>query len=545
MKEQTLNILVIEDENAHAEMIRCAFVRSADHFCLTLATSLGEARDRLTQGFQPDLVITDWFLPDGQGTELLSGEHDVAPFPLIVMTSYGDEKAAVDAIKAGALDYVVKSTTTLPSMPHIAERALREWRHIAERARAQKVQAALYRISEATNAAQDLDELFASVHGIVGKLMPARNFYIALYNAGTATLSFPYFVDENKEQVAPRKFDWDFTQHVLQTEEPLLVTPQTCQELLKEKGIKPVGKTTCTYWLGVPLKAHQTVGVLAVQSYTPGTKFGEEEENILTFVSTQIATAIERVQVEKKITKLNEELEHRVQARTAELQAVNEELEAFAHSVSHDLRAPLRGIHGFSQALLEDHSHQLDAQGMDYLQRVCAASQRMGQLIEDLLNMSRVTRGALRRERVDLRALACKVAAELQESHPERQVKFDIAPELVVNGDARLLRVVLDNLLGNAFKFTGERERATIKVGCTNAHGLPTYFVQDNGAGFDMTYAERLFAVFKRLHSDAEFEGTGVGLATVQRIIHRHGGRVWAESVEGEGATFYFTLCVN
>jgi light-regulated signal transduction histidine kinase (bacteriophytochrome) len=282
--------------------------------------------------------------------------------------------------------------------------------------------------------------------------------------------------------------------------------------------------------------------VLAVQSYTPDIKFGEEEENILIFVSTQIALAIERVRAEQKTRKLNEELEQRVLARTAELQAVNKELEAFAHSVSHDLRAPLRGIHGFSQALLEDHSDQLDTQGMDYLQRVCAASQRMGQLIEDLLNMSRVTRGEIHREKVDLSALALKVAAELQESQPERQVEFDIAPGMVANGDARLLRVVLDNLFGNAFKFTGERERARIKVGCARVNGISTYFVQDNGAGFDMAYVERLFTVFKRLHSDAEFEGTGVGLATVQRIIHRHGGRVWAEGVEGEGATFYFTL---
>ncbi len=543
MKEQTLHILVIEDEEAHAEIIRRAFALSADRFRLTTVNSLGQARICLAQEFQPDLVITDLLLPDGQGTELLSAKQDPAPFPLIVMTSFGDEKAAVDAIKAGALDYVVKSASTLPDMPHIAERALREWNHIVERARAQRVQAALYRISEAANAAQDLDELFASIHGIVGELMPARNFYIALYDAAADILSFPYFVDEHDETVASRKLGQGFTERVLQTEKPLLIIPQTRKRLLKEKGIEPIGTATCTYWLGVPLKTHvKTIGVLAVQSYTPGIKFGEEEENILAFVSTQIAMAIERVRVEKKVLKLNEELERRVLARTAELQAVNKELEAFAHSVSHDLRAPLRGIHGFSQALLEDYSEQLDAEGMDYLRRVCAASQRMGQLIEDLLNMSRVTRGEMHREEVDLSALAHKAAAELQETHPERQVEFDITPGLVANGDTRLLRVVLDNLLGNAFKFTGERERARIKVGYARANGVSTYLVRDNGAGFDMTYEERLFTVFKRLHSDNEFEGTGVGLATVQRIIHRHGGRVWAEGVEGEGATFYFAL---
>jgi light-regulated signal transduction histidine kinase (bacteriophytochrome) len=201
----------------------------------------------------------------------------------------------------------------------------------------------------------------------------------------------------------------------------------------------------------------------------------------------------------------------------------------------------LRSIAGFSQALQQDYADRLEAEGVHYLQRVQDASQRMGQLIDDLLHLSRVTRSDMYRQKVDLSALARKIAAQLQESQPERQVEFDITPDLVVNGDARLLRVLLENLIGNAFKFTGKRARARIKFGRTISDGVLVYFVQDNGAGFDMAYAGKLFGAFQRLHPEAEFEGTGIGLATVQRIINRHGGRIWAEGQEGKGATFYFT----
>ncbi len=206
------------------------------------------------------------------------------------------------------------------------------------------------------------------------------------------------------------------------------------------------------------------------------------------------------------------------------------------------MRAPLRSIDGFSQALLEVYTNKLDEQGQDYLRRVRAASQRMGQLIDDLLALSRVTRSEMRREEVDLSALAQVVAAELQHSQPERQVEFVIAPGVVVNGDAGLLRVVLENLLGNAWKFTGKKAQARIEFGVSEHNGKPTYFIRDNGAGFNLAYADRLFGAFQRLHSGEEFSGTGVGLATVQRIIHRHGGKVWAQGEVEQGATFHFTL---
>jgi PAS domain S-box-containing protein len=233
-----------------------------------------------------------------------------------------------------------------------------------------------------------------------------------------------------------------------------------------------------------------------------------------------------------------EQLAHRAE----ELALANSELEQFAYSVSHDLRTPLRSIDGFAQLLLEEYADQLDEEGREYLRRVRANSQRMGLLIDDLLSLSRVTHSEMLRTTVDLSALAESVVDELRQGDPDRQVQVEIASGMVVTGDAGLLRAALENLLGNAWKFTSKEPHARIQFGSTSYDGAPAYFVRDNGTGFDMAYADKLFGAFQRLHAAHEFEGTGVGLATVQRVIHRHGGRVWAEGEVGRGATFYFTL---
>lgn len=236
------------------------------------------------------------------------------------------------------------------------------------------------------------------------------------------------------------------------------------------------------------------------------------------------------------------ELERLVAERTLELANVNQELEAFSYSVAHDLKAPLRAIDGFSQVLLEDCSAELSAEGQKYLRHVRESAQQMAQLIDDLLKLSRVTRSELRRERVDLTALARTTIDDLRRADPDRRVEAVIQDGLVADGDRRLLSVVLENLLGNAWKFSGKRPVGRIDIGASSEDRQATFFVRDNGAGFDMAYANKLFGVFHRLHSAHEFEGTGIGLATVQRVVRRHGGRVWAESEVERGATFYFTL---
>jgi len=283
-------------------------------------------------------------------------------------------------------------------------------------------------------------------------------------------------------------------------------------------------------------------------------KLGADELGALTDAFNQMLGRI--AEQKGELQRYAADLERRVEERTHELQerneslrrnaaellAANTELDAFAYSVSHDLRAPLRSIDGFSQILLEDYSEKLDEAGRESLQRVHAASQRMGTLIDALLKLARVTRAEIRTEDVDLSGMAREIVADLQRTTPERQVEFEIAPGLKARGDTRLLRVALDNLLRNSWKYTAKQPAPRVEFRSADANGGRTFMVRDNGAGFDMKYADKLFGVFQRLHSAADFEGTGIGLATVRRIINRHGGRIWAEGAVDQGATFYFTL---
>jgi PAS domain S-box-containing protein len=293
------------------------------------------------------------------------------------------------------------------------------------------------------------------------------------------------------------------------------------------------------HWEGELVHTRRDGKRVVVASHWVLHKIDNDEPRAVLEINNDIT---ERRRAEKEIRRLNEELEQRVADRTAQLQAVNKELEAFSYSVSHDLRAPLRHINGFSQALLEDYADKLDETGKSYLQEVRGASQEMAQLIDDVLQLARVTRSEMRRELTNLSELAQSIVAELRKRDAGRAVAVQIEEGLSTNGDKRLLRIMLSNLLGNAWKFTSKHEQAEIVLGYEPKDGETVYFVRDNGAGYDMAFADKLFGAFQRLHTGDEFDGTGIGLATVQRIVNRHGGRVWAEGAVSKGATFYFTL---
>jgi light-regulated signal transduction histidine kinase (bacteriophytochrome) len=254
------------------------------------------------------------------------------------------------------------------------------------------------------------------------------------------------------------------------------------------------------------------------------------------------AESAQRQAAETEVRALNATLEQQVRERTAQLESANRELEAFSYSVSHDLRAPLRAVDGFSRALLEDHGDRLDEAARAGIDRIRGAARRMSQLVDALLQLARVTRSDLHRAPIDVTALVSSIADELRQREAAPAVDFAIAPNLRASADRRLLLVLFQNLFENACKFSNGRAGARVECGVTTRDGHAAWFVRDNGVGFDMAYAHRLFGPFQRLHSEAEFPGSGIGLATVQRIVHRHGGRIWAESRPGEGATFYFTL---
>ncbi len=305
----------------------------------------------------------------------------------------------------------------------------------------------------------------------------------------------------------------------------------------------PEGHPPVRSYLAVPVRSHsgEVIGGLFFGHEEPG-KFSEQAQNTVRALASHAATALDNARLYEHALSLNATLEEKVRQRTAELRTLNQELESFNYSVSHDLRAPLRGIDGFSQLLLEDYGDSLDSHGREYLQRIRRGTQRMSRLIEDLLQLSYLTRTNLKIESVNLSDLVVELSDDLAKSDPQRRLELTVQPGMVALGDPSLLQIVLENLLGNAWKFTASRPVTQIEVGAHDGDKETTFYVRDNGAGFAMEYADRLFTPFQRLHGQEEYEGSGIGLATVQRIVRRHGGRIWAQGEPQQGATFSFTL---
>lgn len=361
-------------------------------------------------------------------------------------------------------------------------------------------------------------------------------------STASKTFGWPSNKREEKNQGVPiKRFPWIFGR--LFNNENVVITgkqdvpPEAADMLLMLEHFEMAAI------LAVPLVSEgQVLGSISIYTREGEKVWGADLEPLLKIIGDIIINALQRKQAEESIRKLNEELELRVAQRTQQLEAANTELEAFAYSVSHDLRAPLRAINGFSLALLDDYDDQLDQTAKDYLHRSRTASQRMGQLIDDLLKLSRITRSDMLYEPVNLSTLANEIICELHETESHRMVEFKLQPDLIVLGDEHLLRIALVNMLSNAWKFTRKKDQAQIEFGCITGKKQPVFFVRDNGAGFEMNYVDKLFGTFQRLHPNHDFEGTGIGLATVKRIILRHGGNVWAEGQVNQGATFYFTI---
>ena len=448
---------------------------------------------------------------------------------------------------------------------------------IEEEYRTQQLKNALYQIAQEANRALTLDELFPAIHAIIAEMMAAKNFYIALYDKDE-DLAYPvYFVDEKDDPPTTKHIGQGLTAYLLRIGQPLLCTAQKFTDLVERGEIEKVGSAP-KIWLGVPLIAEgRTLGVLAVQDYHNPRAFNSQDKDFLETVSASVAAIIARQLAKEELQKLNIELEERVKLRTVELDQriatvenlnagmanmmddlniaskiarkktrelldSNVELESFTYSVSHDLRAPLRHIESFSRLLSDQLGETLDPTSLRYLNNIISSTERMRNLIEDLLTLSSTGRADLRIMPLDFNAIIGSIRAQLFDEVEGRQITWKIETLPPAQADIGLMKIFWENLIRNAVKYTRPRENAIIEIGTTPSEGQITFFIKDNGVGFDPEYHEQLFGVFQRLQKNDEFEGSGVGLATAKRIIERHGGKIWADGEPDKGAIFYFSL---
>lgn len=515
-------VLVVDDSPTFREELREAF-EGAGFGVLTAGS--GEEGLRVAAARRPSAVVVDGVMPgiDG-GTVIRKIRMDPAlrRLPCILLTASEDGGAELRALDAGADAFVRKEEDV--------EFIVTRLRAVMRAAAAQPADTVSLlgpmRILAVDDSVTYLHE--------VSSILRGEGYDVVLAHSGEDAL----------EMLAVQPVDCI----LLDLQMPGLDGHETCRRIKASPVVRDIPL--------ILLTAVEDRGAM-IDGFGTGADDFVAKSSEVDVLKARVRAQLRRKQFEDEHRRVREELlrseleasEQRAARALAETKAAmvdqlerkNRELEAFSYSVSHDLQAPLRAINGFSQILLEDHP-ELNDQGREHLRRVRSAATRMGQLIDDLLKLSRLGRAEISRSKVDVSALAQSVLDELQRAHPERRVAVKVQPQLEAHADGRLLRVVFENLLGNAWKFSSKKAEPEIEFGAHRQGSGLVYFVRDNGAGFDPAYAAKLFAPFQRLHTEADFAGTGIGLATVYRIVDRHGGRVWAESAVGEGASFYFTI---
>ncbi len=498
-----LRLLIIDDDDNDERLIVRELRRSGYQVSWERVDTAASLENALRKNW--DVVTCDWVMPAFSAPEALNilSQHEAA-CPVIIVSGQAAEEVAVTAMKAGACDVVSK--WNLVRLGPAIERELRE---AAARRAGRRAEKAL-KLSELRYR-----RLFESAKdGIIimnadsGRIIDANPFLLKLLDYRLEEL-----VGQELWEIAPFR--------------DIAANKEAFHKLQAEKYIR---------YEHLPLESKngRRTDVEFVSNV-----YDVDGDRI---IQCNIRDITARRRMELEIASLTEGLERRVRERTIEVDALNAELATFSQSVSHDLRAPLRHIESFSKLLMEDYADKLDGEGRDYLTRIAGCAARMGQLIADLLKLSQTTHGQMALESVDLSAIARSIIAELRRGEPNRRADVIVAPEVVVEGDPHLLASVMENLLGNSWKYTSHHPSARIEFGMTERDEGRVYFVRDDGAGFDMTKAGDIFGAFQRMHDVREFEGTGIGLATVQRIVHRHGGEAWAESEVERGATIYFTI---
>lgn len=417
----------------------------------------------------------------------------------------------------------------------------------------------LYRLGTSLTSGEGLYHSLRAFVKELQTLMIVDTFYVVMYDEQTDIVSYPLYLTYKDDLHFPARKLSDnpgLTGTVISSRKTLVIPDITLPAMQEKYQIVIIVDLDIHSYVGIPLMMNERIiGVVSIQAREPNA-YSSDQVRMLETLATQVAITVEKARLfeqlqqelaerkraEAEVRSLNIDLEERVQLRTAQLEAANKEMESFSYSVSHDLRAPLRGIDGFSYILEQEYSKTLDETGQKLISRIRESAHRMNQLINDLLTFSRLGRQELHKRVVDPANLIREVLQDFPEIENRKLVLVIAEKFPPCEADSGLLRQVFANLLDNALKYSRTREEARIEVNWRENEGGPVYFVRDNGVGFEMQFADKLFGVFQRLHRVDEFEGTGVGLATVQRIIHRHGGRIWAEAEVGKGATFYFTL---